>query len=368
VAVAHTDPDREQWAWEVNRRYPAARDAPSGAANVIRTGQHELVNDISDAMLTAAAQDEDHLRLLRELGLVAALSAPLKVRGRTLGVLYLVSAESGRRFEPADVQLAIELGRRAGLAVENSRLFTARSSIAHTLQAELLPAELPEIPGFEIAARYRAAGEMNEVGGDFYDVFERPSGDWVAFVGDVSGKGAEAAAVTALARYTLRAAARQVQEPREILRLLNDAMLEQRGRRQFATVCLASMRSSERGAVVQLALGGHPPPLVLRAGGEVEAHGSFGTLLGLVPDPRLHHDELELGPGDLLLLYTDGVTEAGEQGRRIGQKGLAKALGLLRGKTADHVVRTIETVAGDAQSGAPRDDLALVALRVHPAP
>jgi len=366
VAVAHAVPEREELAWELQRRYPIAQDAPTGATQVIRSGRHELINDITDELLVSAAADEEHLGLLRELGLTAALSAPLKVRGRTLGALYLVSAESGRRFDQADVDLAIDLGRRAGTAVENSRLYTERSRIAHALQAELLPSELPDIPGLEVAARYRAAGEMNEVGGDFYDVFQRPAGDWIVFVGDVSGKGAEAAAVTALARYTLRAAARWASEPHEILHLLNDAMLEQRGRRQFATVCLACVTPSDGGARVRLSLGGHPPPMLLRADGTVEAHGTFGTLLGLVADPTLTVDEVTLAAGDALLLYTDGVTEAGEQGKRIGQRGLAAALALLHGKDAEQVVRSIEEVATDAQRGAPRDDMALIALRPVP--
>jgi len=221
VAVAHVDPDKEKWASEVSERYPPDPAAPQGPAAVIRTGEAQLVNDITDELLVEGAVDDEHLDLLRGLGLTAALTAPLQARGQTFGALLLVSAESGRRFTEDDLTLATELGRRAGLAVENSRLYTQRSAIAHSLQARLLPPSLPEIPGLEIAARYRAAGELIEVGGDFYDVF-REDGAWLVLVGDVSGKGAEAAAVTALVRYTLRAVAQQALPLTEVLRSVNE--------------------------------------------------------------------------------------------------------------------------------------------------
>jgi len=260
------------------------------------------------------------------------------------------------------VEMATELGRRAGIAVENARLFTQRSRIAHTLQADLLPSELPAIAGYELAAGYRAAGEVNEVGGDFYDIFRRPSGEWCLFVGDVSGKGAEAAAVTALARYTLREAAQHTGPPHQILRALNDAMLEHHNGQQFATVCLLCL-DPERKEHGLLCLGGHPPPLLLQADGGVCAKGSFGTLLGMVADPKLTDQHLELCPGDTLLLYTDGVIEAGEGEQRLGEEGLAAMLGDLAGQPARDIVEAVERFTVDYSNGHPRDDIAVVALR-----
>src|SRR5205807_4073401 len=194
--------------------------------------------EISDELIASVSLDPEYIEILRGLGLRGSIVAPLRARGRTLGAITFVAAESARSFTDEDVEVVEELARRAGLAVDNARLYTERSRIAHTLQSQLLPARLPEIPGIEVAVRYRAAGELNEVGGDYYDVFECGDGQWAFVIGDVSGKGAEAAAVTALARHTLRTAAIQPRSVRELLRILNEAMVTQRGGAEFCTVCL----------------------------------------------------------------------------------------------------------------------------------
>ncbi|HEV7846138.1 MAG TPA: GAF domain-containing protein, partial [Thermoleophilaceae bacterium] len=185
VAAAHADPAKEALAWELDSRYPPQPDAPTGVPAVIRTGSTEVVAEVTDEMLVAGAVDEEHLRIIRSLGLRAGIVAPLRARGRILGAVTFVAAESHRNFTRDDVDLVEELARRAGLSVDNARLYTERSAIAHTLQAELLPSRLPAIPGARVAVRYRAAGELNEVGGDFYDVFERRGGSWAFEIGDV---------------------------------------------------------------------------------------------------------------------------------------------------------------------------------------
>jgi PAS domain S-box-containing protein len=366
VAAAHADPEKAALAWELDPRYPTRPDAPTGAAAVIRTGSTEVVTEVTDEMLVAGAVDEEHLRIVRSLGLRAAIIAPLRARGRILGAVTFVAAESDRKFTRDDVDLVEELARRAGLSVDNARLYTERSAIAHTLQAELLPSRLAAIPGVGVAVRYRAAGELNEVGGDFYDVFERRSGGYAFEIGDVSGKGAEAAAVTALARHTVRTASLQPATPSELLETLNDAMLVQRAGSEFCTVCLACLTlhtgEGAGGGTLTVALGGHPPALVLRADGTVEPVGVAGTLLGVFADPRLHEVETELQPGDTVLLYTDGVTEAGPAGAEIGDDGLARILAGLRGLSPDEIVDGVEQAAVDAQDGKPRDDIALVAF------
>ena len=168
--------------------------------------------------------------------------------------------------------------------------------MARTLQGSLLPRELPEIPGVELAARYLAAGEGNEVGGDFYDCFETGAGDWALVIGDVCGKGAEAAALTALARYTVRAAALQTRSPSAVLAQLNAALLRDRHDYRFCTVLYASLTPHEAGVSACLTAGGHPLPLVLRAGGAVETAGTPGSLLGIVDPPELAEHRLELAP------------------------------------------------------------------------
>ena len=187
----------------LERYPPRRRHDRRGAHDPHR--QSQLVGELPESMLEAAAQDEEHLALLRRMGLRSGLVVPLKAGGRVLGALTLISAESGRVYGEDDLRLAGILAARAGLAVENARLYEERTHIARTLQRSLLPPALPEIRGLELAARYRAAGDQNEVGGDFYDVFRGRGDVWTLLIGDVAGKGAEAAAVTSLTRHTLRA-------------------------------------------------------------------------------------------------------------------------------------------------------------------
>jgi len=364
VATAHVDAAQREVARRISERFPIDPAAPSGTLAVARTGETVFVREITDEMLVASISDPEHLALVRTLGLRSIVIAPMAAGGRTSGTLTLASAESGRLFEQADVLLAEELARRAGVAIENSRLYTERTRIAHTLQVRLLPERLPEIPGVRLAARYRAAGELNEVGGDFYDVFPRSATEWALVVGDVSGKGAEAAAVTALARYSLRAATMEEGAPSRALRRLNQAMISD-GSQQFATVVLAYIAAAPDGGLhVRVALGGHPPPLVLRAGGRIELPGSYGVLLGMIDDPPVHDSEFALHPGDVMLLYTDGVTEAGSRDRPLGEHGLRALIAGLADREPEQIVDAVEQAVVGAQAGEPRDDIALLALTV----
>jgi serine phosphatase RsbU (regulator of sigma subunit) len=329
---------------------------------VARSGVAQVVHEISDDMLVAAIPDGDQRAMVRALGVRSLIMAPLVAHQRTLGTVTLATGETDRRFGDDDVRIAEELARRAGIAIDNARLYTERSRIAHTLQARLLPDRLPEIPGARLAARYRAAGELNEVGGDFYDVFERGAGEWALLVGDVSGKGAEGAAVTALARYTLRAACLEDGPPGDALRRLNAAMLSSGGS-EFVTVALAYVSAvADGGLRVRLVLGGHPPPLLRREGGRVEPVGTYGSLLGDAPDPQLTDTDVMLAPGEALLLYTDGVTEAGPIGALFGEEGLTALLTRHPDGDPDGLVGAVERAAVDAQPGEPRDDIALLAI------
>jgi serine phosphatase RsbU (regulator of sigma subunit)/PAS domain-containing protein len=362
VAAAHADSAQRELVRELRRRFPPDPDSTTGAVGVARSGRTQYVREITEEVLVAGIPDAEQLALVRRLGLRSVVIAALKARGRLFGTLTLANAESGRLFEDADVQLAEELAARAGMAIDNARLYTERTRIAHTLQARLLPERLPDIPDVLVAARYRAAGELNEVGGDFYDVFPRSPSEWALVVGDVSGKGAEAAAVTALARYTLRAAALEAVPPSGALRRLNTAMLDD-DTSQFATVALAYFSKAGPSEVgVRLSLAGHPAAAVVRRDGEVEMAGRFGMMVGLRDDPVLHDVELRIGAGDVLLLYTDGVTEAGPRGRPLGERGIATVLRDLAGKPPQAIVDAVEQAAVAAQPGDPRDDIALLAI------
>src|SRR5215203_261443 len=176
LAVEHEDPQKVQLAHELQERYPPDPEAPQGLLRVLRSGQPEFYPDITDEMMVAAARDAEHLRLMRELGFVSLIFVPLVARGRTLGVITLVSAESGRRYREADLELAEELARHAALAVDNARLYKGRVQVARTLQEGLLPSRLPEVPGVEVGLRYVSAGEV-DVGGDFYDLFDTRMAD-----------------------------------------------------------------------------------------------------------------------------------------------------------------------------------------------
>jgi serine phosphatase RsbU (regulator of sigma subunit) len=294
----------------------------------------------------------------------SVMVVPMATRGRMLGALSFVSAESGRSFGERDLWLAQELASRCAIAVDNSRLYGERAHIARTLQESLLPPELPRPPGIELAARFRAAGQGFEVGGDFYDVFDSGGGGWAAVIGDVCGKGPEAAAVTALARYTVRAAAMSVREPSRILATLNEAMLRQRDDRRFCTVLYARLERTADGARLEFSSGGHPLPLIVRSDGEVLEIGTPGTLLGIVPDPDLFDEGVDLRPGDTAILYTDGVTDAAAPERVRDAREMASGLDLGAERSIDDVAgQLLEAALGDG-SREPRDDIAILVVRV----
>jgi serine phosphatase RsbU (regulator of sigma subunit) len=280
-----------------------------------------------------------------------------------LGAISFVSAESGRIFNPGDLRLAEDLALRAATAVENARLYRARSTIAQTLQASLLPPILPEVPGVEVGARYQAAGEDHEVGGDFYDLFATSEDHWFAVIGDVCGKGAEAAAVTALVRYTIRAAAARRNSPAAILRWANDVMLSESSTR-FCTVAIAHLDRSRGGAKLTMAVGGHPAPLLARPDGSVEEVPVEGTLLGLVDDPKLADVSIELAPGETILLYTDGVTEAAAPHRIWAPEDLLEVAAGCTQRGAQALVDHVAEAALAGLSAPPRDDVAMLALRL----
>jgi PAS domain S-box-containing protein len=367
VAVAAADPEDAHLAKLVGDRYPVRSDAPTGIGDVLRTGEPQLLAELSSGLLEDVARDEEHLAMLRGMGLSSGLTVPLRVHERTIGALSLVYAHSGRRYGPDELRLAESLAARAALAVENARLYTERSHIAQTLQRSLLPPALPEVPGLELAARYRAAGQQNEVGGDFYDVFRAADGVWTVLIGDVSGKGAEAAALTSLSRHTLRAASLRTLDPIENLELLNEALWSQTdlaGR--FCTVVYTQVRPAAHGADVTLATGGHLPPIIVRADGRVERVALRGGIVGGLRGPTFGSQRAWLDHGDLLLLFTDGVVELRRPGAPHVQNGDELLEAVLRehhGATAADLVAAVEERVVAVQDGEPRDDIALVAVR-----
>ncbi len=320
------------------------------------------MEEITDELLAEIDLAREQLDLVRELEMRSVIIVPLAVAGRpAIGAMTLVMAESGRRFDQGDLELAEELGRRAATAVENARLYTERSRIATTLQQSLLPPELPAIPGFRLASLYRAAGEQNDVGGDFYDAFAVPGG-WMILVGDVAGRGTEAAALTSLSRYTLRTAGKLLDDPVAALGQLNDALSE-RPRLSLVTVCCALLRDVDGRAQADVVLAGHPPGYHVHAG-TPRAVGAAAPFLGVYED-GWQAESVTLEPGDLLVFYTDGVIDTVGETERFGEERLAETL---RGaSSADDAVRRIERAVSQFADGPQVDDTAVLAVeRVHP--
>ncbi|MBT1183847.1 SpoIIE family protein phosphatase [Streptomyces sp. CJ_13] len=289
---------------------------------------------------------------------------PLLARNRVIGLLTL-GKPSEEHFRQEILELAEDLSRRAALALDNARLYSERTAISRSLQRSLLPPGSPAIPGMEVEVIYRAAGEGNEVGGDFYDVFPIRDGAYGFAIGDVCGTGPEAAAVTGLARHALRLLAREGLGGPAVLERLNAAILDEGARSRFLTLLYGELHPQPDGsALMKVVCAGHPLPLRLRPNGEVVPAADPQPLLGVIEDLDLYEQTVTLDAGDVLLCVTDGVTERREGTRMLGDDGLAEVLttctGLTAGAVAARVLRAVERFAAEPAS----DDMAILALRV----
>jgi serine phosphatase RsbU (regulator of sigma subunit) len=319
---------------------------------------------LSEYDLRGLAHDnEEDLEFLRSLGIRSAITVALQARGEVTGALTIAVAWSGRRYRREDARFAWILSGRVALALDNAGLFAdleraerARSQIAETLQRGLLPPPLPHIPGWSVAAMYRPAGAENEVGGDFYDLFRVPGG-WMLAIGDVTGRGAHAASVTAVARYTLRTAAVLTDDPLVALRTLNRALL---ARGDSALCSVAAMTLSEDpGEPIRLAVAGHPPPLLID-GEEVREIAGADPVLGAFPDAEWSLSRADIRPGQQIVVVTDGITEA--QGPE-GRFGEARLHAHLSGASNPALaVQRLESSLHSFTEGRLEDDVAMLAI------
>ncbi|MFJ1581880.1 PP2C family protein-serine/threonine phosphatase [Streptomyces sp. NPDC088197] len=298
--------------------------------------------------------------------------------GEVLGSMCVID-DRPHAWRPTELATLATLARAVGNEINlRTSLETARTALAATtdlvrsLQDSFLPPVLPTVSGLDAAASYTPA-DGGMVVGDFYDLFQARGPWWCATMGDVCGKGPEAAKVTALARYTLRAQATQHLSPAVVLDHLNSALLDQRTDGRFLTAVHATFRTTATGVSGRLCTAGHPPALILRADGRVQESGRRGSLLGVLPDVHLTDVRFRLAPGDTLLLYTDGATEArprpivpGAPRPLFGEENLAAALAACHGMDAPSVVQRIGRVLDDHSGGWASDDTALLALRVPP--
>lgn len=340
------------------RLWPAPTEAGHEAA--LRTSKRTLS---TDAPLSMGAAARTVLATAVAVG-GETVVLPLVARNRVIGMLTL-GKPSDEHFRQEILELAEDLSRRAALALDNARLYSERMAISQSLQRSLLPPGLPDVPNVEIEVIYRAAGEGNEVGGDFYDVFPIRDGAYGFAIGDVCGTGPEAAAVTGLARHALRLLAREGFGGPAVLERLNAAILDEGARSRFLTLLYGELWPQEDGsALLKVVCAGHPLPLRLRQDGSVEPAAEPQPLLGVIEDLELYEQEVTLEPGDVLLCVTDGVTERREGTRMLGDDGLADVLsmctGLTAGAVAGRILRAVERFAAEPAS----DDMAILAMRV----
>ncbi len=359
IAVTHTDPSKRAIVEEIRRRYPPDHSAQGGIPAVLRSGRAELYPEISDEMLAMAAQDEQHLRLARELKIRSAMIVPIRAGDRTLGAMMFVAGETPRCYGERDLAFAQELATRAGTALENARIHRERSEAAETLQRSLLPSALPPLPGWRAATLYRPADTGTRIGGDFFDAFS-VEGGFTVLLGDVTGKGVVAAALTALSRHSAKTAALLGLGPARTLAMLNRILLDQAQTSLVTCVCATVTRNQGRTSVT-LASGGHPLPLRYRAGTPPVELGRHGTILGWDLDGEWPEVRCDLEVGDGLLFYTDGVIDTPGANDRFGEQRLAELLAATHGDP-DTVIAEIDRALSAYQIRPRGDDVAVVAL------
>ena len=359
VALAHPDPEKLELGHRLGREYPPDMASDRGLGAVIRTGQSEIYPQITDEMVDQGAQDERHRELIRSLGMRSAIVVPMKSGAVVTGALTFVNAGSGRRFDEDDLAFAEDLAARAGTAVENARLYTRLSQTAETLQASLLPERLAQPPGWRIGASYSAGERGAEVGGDFYDIFQVPGG-WMVVLGDVTGKGVKAAALTALARHTAKTAARFDPRPASVMAHVNQVLREQ-PELSIVTVVCALVREAGSGVEVALVSAGHPLPLRVGADGTVVPLGRYDVVLGAVDDGEWSESVAGLAPGDTLLFYTDGVTDTRGAEDRFGEERLLEAAAAGPNQ-AEALIERLERRLEDFAATDRDDDRAMLAI------
>lgn len=348
---------------EIRARWPLDPAGSHPVAQVIRSGRSMVLRDLQDpAVVAQVSQSDVHRRLVYDAGYRSAAVAPLVARGQTIGAISLLHVRSDLRYDPSDLELIDDLAARAALALDNARLYAQQTRIVEDLERSLRPDIPPSVPWAEIAATSIAGGAATAVGGDFYDFVETPQG-WLVFAGDVAGKGSEAAALTAIVRHGIRAVAPERSLPSEMLRAVNAVMLGHDLGGRFATAIVGRIRSDESPVRLTISSAGHPPALLSRSDGTVEPVGGQGFMLGVEAEPSFVDQETTIEPGATLLLYTDGLLEAGPPAEHIWVDELAQMLGELQGEAPEEIVTRLRDSAISRSSGELRDDVVIIAIR-----
>ncbi|HYH51349.1 MAG TPA: SpoIIE family protein phosphatase [Acidimicrobiia bacterium] len=357
---------------------------PEGPGSVARTMSEGVVLQAGEGLPGRVAQgaaswietvSTDGIFVRRDraeqAGVRSCFAFPIAVGGEALGVVEMYS-QARQAPEPELLALLETAGREIGRYLERTEARRHLVELAETLQASLLPPQSPTVPGLDVAVRYRAAGGEGQIGGDFFDVFPLPDGEWAILIGDVSGRGPRAAALTALARYTLRAAAIGAASPSAVLAVLNDVVRREletafQGDERFVTVAYLTLAPSASGFSIVAACGGHPQPLARRADGSVEPVPCEGDLIGAFNVHEALDQSIELQAEDLLVLVTDGVIEARGEGGEFGEDRLRQVIAAA-GSTAADVADAVDAAVVSHLEGHPQDDLAIVVIRLPASP
>ena len=336
------------------RRYPATLPAP--LAEAVERRRPVVLETAADwaERLPGGEHPDGH---------EAFVAVPLEVGERTLGALGLAFREP-RALRAEDRDFLLSLALQAAQALERAQLYENRAYVARKLQEGLLPERLETIPGIDAAVRYSSISGGGEVGGDFYDVFVAGDGRLAVAIGDVCGKGTQAAVITGLARHTLRAVAWRGESPVEVLRFLNGAIRRHAALPAFCTVGCGMIEPVGGGRFrADLASGGHPYPLLVRPGEPVTPVVVTGTMLGVAADPQLDAAHVDLEPGDALVFYTDGVVDARYPGgEHFGEERLLAAVEGGRGGDAETLAAAVEAAVATHHGGPPTDDRAILVI------
>jgi len=362
AAVRVEGPDAEAVEKGLLERKPVLQERIASAASVARQ-EPKFFEHVAESDLRDAAEDEDDLARLLAIHVRSFVTVELRARGRPTGMLSAGVSHSGRRFRQDDAHFAGVLAGRVALALDNAGLFSdlerserERAEIAETLQRGLLPPPLPHIPGWSVAAMYRPAGAENEIGGDFYDAF-RIAGGWMVVIGDVTGRGAHAASITANARFTLRTAAALTGDPLVALETLNRELLARPGGALCSVAAMAI--DEEPGQPVRLAIAGHPAPLLVD-GDSVREAAVPAPVLGAFRDATWGVELVHVEPGQQLVVVTDGIIEAPGTEGRFGEERLRAELAGVVGPAL--AAQKLEAALNGFTAGALDDDAAILAL------
>jgi PAS domain S-box-containing protein len=359
--VAGANPEMAKRLERIRREKPLDPAGEHPVAQVLRLKQPMIWRDLkAPEVVDKVSQGADHLQLMQDAGYNSAAVVPLGARGRTIGALSFLHAHGDLRYDQGDLDFLAELGERAGLALDNARLYQERDRVAKNLQRGLRPPHPAKVEGLEVSVVFEAAGEGIEVGGDLYDVIPTEDGCWI-LVGDVAGKGSTAAGVSVAVRHSVRGLTREIDEPDEVLRRVNDLLLTGETLNDFATAMLARLRRQGEDWNVSLASAGHPAAVLATDSGPQLLGG--GSVLGAWREANVERHERVLAPQETLALCTDGWLEVGPVNAHQGPEAFAELTQALAGLELDEVTERLRADAIGRGSGRLRDDLVVLAIR-----